>query len=231
MDYQIIAATPELGQITVRYLDAHGAALADYAIDLPVVEGAYPTGAALEAEIQGRAPTWLLDRRAVIAVADFSAIAALVPRSDEPLPTPAPAPIPQSLAQAIVAAEDSIDTKAGAVRKRFVTVTPCQSTIYEIKARQAHAYKNAGYTGAVPPYIAASAAALGRTAQDIADEIIVLEDLWTNQVDPLIEAARLAGKQSVNGAATVAEVDTLRAAAIAALDYFAPAATLPPPLL
>lgn len=224
MNYQIISARPALGQIVVRYLDAQGQALSDYAIDLPVVAGAYPTGEALEAEIQSRAPTWLSVRKSEIAAADFSPIEALVTASS------APAPV-TSLAQAIVNAEVAIDVMAGKVRSRFITATAGQPVVYQIKAQQAHAYKTAGYAGTVPPYIAASAAALGRTAQDIADEIIVLEDLWTNQVDPLIEAARLAGKQSVNGAATVAEVDTLRAAAIAALDYFAPGATLPPPLL
>ena len=68
MDYRITKATPEIGQIEVTYT-YNGRALATYAIDVPIVEGAFITGDALESEIQHRAPTWLVEREQAIATA------------------------------------------------------------------------------------------------------------------------------------------------------------------
>jgi len=84
MDYQIISANAEAGQIEVLYKHA-GRDLAVYAIDVPIVEGSYLTGDALVNEILHRAPTWLVEREtAKKTAAGFSAIEALV----VPLPVP-----------------------------------------------------------------------------------------------------------------------------------------------
>ena len=78
MDYRIIAANAEIGQIQVTYSDS-GADIATYAIDVPVVDGAFLTGDALTAEIQMRAPVFLVERKAAVAVATgFDEIQALV---------------------------------------------------------------------------------------------------------------------------------------------------------
>lgn len=61
MDYKIVAANAAIGQIQVTYSN-NGEDVATYAIDVPVVDGAFITGDALSAEIQHRAPTWLVER-------------------------------------------------------------------------------------------------------------------------------------------------------------------------
>ena len=78
MDYRIIAADATIGQIQVTYSNA-GEDIATYAIDVPVVNGAFLTGNALAEEIQRRAPVWLLERKTEVAVATgFDQINALV---------------------------------------------------------------------------------------------------------------------------------------------------------
>ena len=82
MDYQIIRATPEIGQIEVLYKDGNKPVGA-YAIDVPVVDGAFLTGDALHNEIMHRAPTWATQREQEVASATgFDQIVALV----QPLP-------------------------------------------------------------------------------------------------------------------------------------------------
>jgi len=78
MDYRIISADAAIGQIQVTYSNA-GEDIATYAIDVPVIDGAFLTGDALAAEIQLRSPVWLLERKAAVAAATgFDAIHALV---------------------------------------------------------------------------------------------------------------------------------------------------------
>jgi hypothetical protein len=78
MDYRIISADATIGQIQVTYSNA-GTDIATYAIDVPVVDGAFLTGDALVAEIQTRAPVWLLERKTAVAAATgFDQINALV---------------------------------------------------------------------------------------------------------------------------------------------------------
>lgn len=82
MDYQVIRATPKLGQIEVLYKDG-GKPVGVFAIDVPVVDGAFLTGDALHAEIMHRAPTWVNQREQEVAAATgFDTIVALV----QPLP-------------------------------------------------------------------------------------------------------------------------------------------------
>jgi hypothetical protein len=78
MDYQIISANADIGQIEVLYKQ-DGVDLATYAIDVPIVNGAFLTVAELDAEIQHRAPTWLNERKKELATATgFNEIVALV---------------------------------------------------------------------------------------------------------------------------------------------------------
>lgn len=78
MEYQIISADAETGQIQVLY-KPEGAAVAIYAVDVPVVDGAFLTGAELAEEIQHRAPVWLETRKQELASATgFDEISALV---------------------------------------------------------------------------------------------------------------------------------------------------------
>lgn len=90
MDYKIIAANAAIGQIQVTYSNA-GSDVATYAIDVPVVGGAFITGAELDAEIQRRAPTWLVERQAEVSAATgFDAIHSLVQAPVAPTPVLSP---------------------------------------------------------------------------------------------------------------------------------------------
>ena len=78
MDYRIIAADATIGQIQVTYSN-NDEDIATYAIDVPVVDGAFLTGDALAAEIQLRAPVWLLARKTEVSAATgFDQINSLV---------------------------------------------------------------------------------------------------------------------------------------------------------
>ena len=78
MDYRIISANADIGQIEVTF-SKNGTDIATYCVDVPIVDGAFITGAALDADIQLRAPSWVVERKeAVLTATGFSAIQALV---------------------------------------------------------------------------------------------------------------------------------------------------------
>jgi len=78
MEYKIIKATAERGQIEVLYSEG-GKMYGVYAIDVPIVDGAFLTGQALHDEIMHRAPLWAIEReQALMSATGFSDIVALV---------------------------------------------------------------------------------------------------------------------------------------------------------
>ena len=78
MEYQITSANADIGQIEVLYKQ-DGIDVAAYAIDVPIVNGAFLTGVELNAEIQHRAPVWINTRKQELANAiGFDEIIALV---------------------------------------------------------------------------------------------------------------------------------------------------------
>lgn len=110
-----------------------------------------------------------------------------------------------------------IDASAGAARLRYITDIAGQQAVYLQKASEAEAYRAAGYTGPVPPYIAAEAGAMGMTGQQAADRILAIASAWGNELSPAIERVRINGKQAVEAAEDAAAVDAARTAAVAAL--------------
>ena len=87
MEYQIIRATPEIGQIEVLYKEGDKP-VGVYAIDVPVMDGAFLTGDALHAEIMHRAPTWVNQREQEVATATgFDQIVSLVQPLEQEQPT------------------------------------------------------------------------------------------------------------------------------------------------
>lgn len=87
MDYQIIKATPEIGQIEVLYKEGNKP-VGVYAIDVPVVDGAFLTGDALHEEIMHRAPVWVNQREQEVTTASgFDSIVALVQPLEVDQPT------------------------------------------------------------------------------------------------------------------------------------------------
>lgn len=86
MDYTVTAFNPANGQAQVAFSQA-GAHIATFAVDIPIVNGAYLTGAALDAEIRLREPTYLVTRAAQIAGAgNASAIEGMVAQTIVPAP-------------------------------------------------------------------------------------------------------------------------------------------------
>lgn len=87
MDYQIIKATPEIGQIEVLYKEGNKP-VGVYAIDVPVVDGAFLTGDALHEEIMHRAPVWVNQRgQEVTTATGFDQILSLVQPLEQDQPT------------------------------------------------------------------------------------------------------------------------------------------------
>lgn len=129
MDYRITRAISELGQIEVTYTH-EGKDVATYAIDVPVVDGAFLTGEALDAEIRHRAPTWLVEREQAVATASgFDQIAALV----APPPTPDPAADAQAASNAQMWAQVQFEKQ---VAKALVKFGVLQSDPTEIGVTQ-----------------------------------------------------------------------------------------------
>lgn len=62
MEYKIIAFDETIGQITVEY----GEGIV-FALDLPIENGAYPEGEALDVLIKQFLPTWVVERKQAIA--------------------------------------------------------------------------------------------------------------------------------------------------------------------
>ena len=78
MEYKIIRATRETGQIEVQY-SKDGEPVGTFAIDVPVFNNIFMTGDALHTEILNRAPVWVHSRKAEVANATgFEMIEALV---------------------------------------------------------------------------------------------------------------------------------------------------------
>jgi hypothetical protein len=67
MDYDIISADENIGQIEVAYKDDTGKCVGVYAIDVPIVDGMFIVGDALHQEIVHRAPLWLIERKNLLA--------------------------------------------------------------------------------------------------------------------------------------------------------------------
>lgn len=88
MEYKIIRATREIGQIEVMY-SKDGEPVGTFAIDVPVFNNIFMTGDALHAEILNRAPVWVHNRKAEVANATgFELIEALVQPIDGVRKTP-----------------------------------------------------------------------------------------------------------------------------------------------
>ena len=93
--YKVVRAAREIGQIEVAYFDGEKH-LGTWAIDVPVQDGQFLTGEALDAEIMHRAPTWAVEReQVVVAASGFDQIEAMV----QELPQPTVDPEAQANAQ------------------------------------------------------------------------------------------------------------------------------------
>lgn len=103
-----------------------------------------------------------------------------------------------------------IDSKAGNVRKKYITSTHGQEMTYLEKAKQAEDFINAGYPADTSPYpfIEADMTALSLTKEQAADGIIAQRDAWL-VIGATVEQHRLAGKAQVDTAADLDAIDTV----------------------
>jgi hypothetical protein len=79
LTYKITSADQSIGQIQVTFYDENNMPVGNYAIDIPIVNGAFISGPELDARIMQVAPTWHAQRKVDVATAaGFDSIVASV---------------------------------------------------------------------------------------------------------------------------------------------------------
>lgn len=104
-------------------------------------------------------------------------------------------------------ATERINKEAGQARQAFVTSIPGQEATYLRKLAEAQA-KSAGGSGPFP-YLEREAFHTGKTADDVATEILATAELWDKTVNPEIEGLRRGRLEAARAAVTKAELDAL----------------------
>jgi hypothetical protein len=122
-------------------------------------------------------------------------------------------PAAQSLEDLKLEAAAEIDRLAGDIRMQYITYAPGQELTYTAKLDDAKAYIAAGYPADASQYvwIAAEATATGSTPQYIADVIVATAAQWAI-VGAQIEGARMAAKQAISAAASIADISAAQQA-------------------
>ncbi|WP_449221147.1 hypothetical protein [Tistrella mobilis] len=122
------------------------------------------------------------------------------------------------LADARARALRDIDVAAAAARGRHATTAAGQDGVYQIKADQAQAWMAAGQPEDASPWalLTVEAAARGMTVPALVAEIIATRDAWI-AILAQIEGARMAGKDAVRAASSVAAITGAAGVALATL--------------
>ena len=112
-----------------------------------------------------------------------------------------------------------IDAAAENARLRYITGGAGQAQTYQEKSEEAADYVAAGYPADTSnyPFVQADANAYGSTPTDAADYILLKRSEWVT-LGAAIEELRLGGKKGVFDALITDTIETVRDAAIAALD-------------
>lgn len=105
-------------------------------------------------------------------------------------------------------AKDIIDSTAERARLRHITTGSGQAMVYQEKGDQALDFVAAGYPSTLTDYplIDAEVNATGKSPQQAADDILTKRSQWIH-VGAQIEEYRLSGKQQVESASTMSEVE------------------------
>lgn len=124
----------------------------------------------------------------------------------------------EELIRAKAEAANDIDLAAGSARERLVSPGALTDQEYIMAYEDAKAFEAAGFSGPVPDGVQSWADnnSYDFDARAAAENIISTRNLWY-QVAMEIRAIRLAGKQAVANAGTVANVEKVRDVAIAQL--------------
>lgn len=118
-------------------------------------------------------------------------------------------------------ANQAINDEAGLARQRVRSLCWGQESCHAAKLQQAMYYKASIVLG-VPThtagaYIAAEAAATGRTAAAVSDAVIAAAAQWDQTLGPSIEAERIRGRWNVQAAGTSAGIEQALQTALAVL--------------
>ncbi len=111
------------------------------------------------------------------------------------------APTTPATADDIAAAIKEVDALCDAKRNRYISVGSLVVEEYRLAAKQAQAYKAAGYSGQVPASVQSWATAKGWAAQQAADDILATEAAWM-AVLAAIRNIRLPAKEQARVATT-----------------------------
>lgn len=136
----------------------------------------------------------------------------------ELLPLPVIDPPTEADAAYLAEARRKIDEAAGRARARYITVAPGQDATYTAKYDEAQRFLTLWPAVVISeyPWIEAEAAATGLTEHATAQRIKTQGDLWVVK-GKAIEAARVAGKDSITPLTLRADVDSTVAAVVAVL--------------
>lgn len=208
MQYKIMNFDATTGSLIVKFYTEELPEGPQYAIALPIVDGEYISADALHMHIMSFAP--------YEHIARLVAVKAATPPVFEYAPQGTGHVLDSvtSLDEAKIKAIQAIDIEAASTRVRFLTPIYGQEMTYMTKVSQAQQFKEAGYLGEPPSYIAAEATATGVSPQQLAETILISSEKWANYTGPQLEATRVAAKANIRAANTIEEVKTIFAAAI-----------------
>lgn len=119
------------------------------------------------------------------------------------------------LGAALLVAVGQIDQAADTSRAAVIN-DPLRALEHQRAADEARAFAQAGYAGAMPPYVKAWADAADLGPQAAADSILAEADAW-DQALLSLRTLRLKGKQDVLKATTHAEAEAIADTAIQAI--------------
>lgn len=111
-------------------------------------------------------------------------------------------------------AKKAIDRAAGHARTKYITAVEGQSLTYQLKEKEALAYKAAGYPEDPEelnnyPFLVGEVDATGMTHKQAADTILYMASLWT-PLAVAIENLRIKYKTAVDSAITMEEIKTYK---------------------
>jgi len=115
-------------------------------------------------------------------------------------------------------AKGDVDREAEQARLRFITWGTGQAMVYSEKSDEATDFVAAGYPSDVSsyPFIQAEMNALGKTAAEVADGILVQKSAWI-AIGAAIEEARLKGKRDIDDATDEAGILSVRDVTVSTL--------------
>lgn len=154
-----------------------------------------------------------------LSVADPSGADVNITAAEYDILVPAPGPLDflTVVSDSLVASKDRIDVMAGEARKRQLSSGVELDREHWLAEQQAQAYKDAGYTGTVPPMVQAHVDAHTVTATVAADAILAAAALLLTKLES-IRSIRLAAKVALDADVDAAARHTTLVAKIALLD-------------